>query len=260
MNRLTLCCVLLPLLTVTSPALASQPLETETARTPHKGVFQFESTYEIQTSSEGQERAAPMGLEYGLLDNLELLVEPVLYTSIRPKGGAVVNGIGDLETTLTYRFLPESEGHPAFAVAGEVKLPTAKNRLIGTGKTDYAAYIIASKRIGRTDVHGDLGYTVVGKMPGVSLKNTLNFATAAEYHLSQRTDLVAEFLANSASTSTPEGGGAGGIITAEASGGELVGMVGGRWKATPLLSLALGVTYDNNNALLVRPGVTFEWK
>lgn len=260
MNRLILSCVLLTLLAATSPALSSQPLETETARTPHKGVFQFESTYEIQTSSEGKEVATPMGLEYGLRDNLELLVEPVLYTSIRPKGGTAINGMGDLETTLTYRFLTETGGRPAFAVAGEVKLPTAKDRLIGTGKTDYAAYIIASKRIGRTDVHGDLGYAIIGRPAGVSLNNVVNFATAAEYHVSPRADLVAEFLASTASISTPEGGDSGTGVNAELSGGELVGMIGGRWKATPILTLAMGITYDNNNALLIRPGLTLKWQ
>ena len=39
-----------------------------------------------QTSSEGTEAAAPLLVEYGLAKRLELVIEPILYTAIRPEG------------------------------------------------------------------------------------------------------------------------------------------------------------------------------
>jgi len=147
-------------------ALASQPLETETARLPAAGSFVMESTAEYQSSDEGTESALPFAFEYGLTDRLELLVEPVAYTRISPKGAPGASGIGDIETTLTYRFHDESEHAPALAMALEVKIPTAHDELIGTGKTDYAGYLIASKRVGRTDLHFNLSYAAVGQANG----------------------------------------------------------------------------------------------
>jgi len=67
---------------------------------------------------------------------------------------------------------------------GELKLPTAHNRLIGTGKTDFTAWAIASKRFGRIDLHGNLEYTIVGKPAGTHLKNIIDYALAEEFHLS----------------------------------------------------------------------------
>ncbi len=60
-------------------------LETETARPLGRGVFEVSGNFEYQTSSEGREAAVPFAAEYGLTDRLELLVEPVAWTAIRPK-------------------------------------------------------------------------------------------------------------------------------------------------------------------------------
>ena len=38
---------------------------------------------------------------------------------------------------------------PGLALAAEVKLPTARNTRIGTGKTDYNVSLLASKRTAR---------------------------------------------------------------------------------------------------------------
>ena len=96
-------------LCVALPTRASQPLETETARLPEAGALEFESTVECQTSSDGQELAIPLALTYGITDRLEFLVEPVLYTRIMPDQGSTETGIGDVETTLTWRLNNETE-------------------------------------------------------------------------------------------------------------------------------------------------------
>lgn len=44
----------------------------------------------------------------------------------------------------------------AAAFAAELKFPTAKSRLIGTGQTDRAGYLILRKRFGALDTHLNL--------------------------------------------------------------------------------------------------------
>ena len=136
---------------------AQQPLETETARLPKKGSVEIQTAFEYQTSKEGTERALPFAFEYGITDKFSVLVEPVFYTAIRPKTGTQATGIGDLEVTLEYRFAREKGRRPALAFAGEVKAPTARNILIGSGQTDFTGYMIASKRLGKFDTHANLG-------------------------------------------------------------------------------------------------------
>ncbi len=238
---------------------AAQPLETESARILEKGKVELESTFEYQTSSEGRETAFPMLIEYGIVRRLDLAVEPVAGTDIHPKIGRRARGAGDLEATLTYLIGAETAKRPAIAFAAEAKFPTAKDRLIGSGKTDFAGYIIASRRFSNYDIHVNIGYTVLGKPKGVTLNNIFSFALAAEYHISPRWDWVAEGFANTmAAPGLGEGSSTRTLTeqTAELAGGEAFAMLGARWHVSHGISLAFGVVYDNNNAILFRPGIT----
>ncbi len=242
-----------------SPApVHAQILETETARPLGKGGLEIGSNFEYQFSSEGHELALPFAIEYGLTDRLELLVEPVAYTAIRPRVGPRATGGGDLETTVTYLVMQETGGAPAVALAGEIKFPTTNNTLIGTGKTDFAAYLIGSKRFGRLDTHADLGYTVVGRPRGTQLKNIFNFAFGWERQLGSASELFGELLANTAAAggTEPTGPQPPGTITPEAPSGELVASIGVARYVIPSLRMALGLSVDNTGAVLVRPGFT----
>jgi hypothetical protein len=248
-------------LTIVLTLGASQPLETETARPLPKGMFKFEAAYELQRSTEGTERAFPAVIEYGITDRTEIAIEPVFGTSIRPKGAPAATGPGDIEVTLTHLFLPERGAMPAFAMAAEVKIPTANNTLIGTGRTDYAVYGIASKRLGRANVHGNLGYTVVGSPRGAQLNNIISYAVAEEFAVSPKFTLLGEILGNTSSTGDASEGQPGNTPTvpAEAAGAETVGLVGFRYSIRPSLFFALGVGYDNKHAFLIRPGITYRF-
>jgi hypothetical protein len=252
MRRLALGIVLL-----SSPLLASQPLETESARILPAGAVKVEATTELQTSSDGRERAFPLAIEYGLASRLELAVEPVPRTIIAPKIGRRASGPGDLEVTLTWRAIDEAQYRPALAVAGEVKLPTAKDVLIGTGKRDYTVLAIASKRAGRLDTHVNLGYTIVGSPPGVQLRNLIDYAIAQEIHVTPRLDVVAEILGNTSSTG--EVGEQPASVTPEAAGGERSALAGIRFAVLPKVWVAAGVSYDSNHAFLLRTGITFRF-
>ena len=239
---------------------AQQPLETETARPLKAGAVELHAAFEYQTSKEGKEYAVPIAFEYGITNRLSLLVEPVFYTGIHPKIGRRANSFGDLEATASYLVLQEKRFLPALAIAGEVKVPTARNILIGTQKADYTGYLFASKRYGKYETHANFGYTIVGQPSGVELKNIYILALAEEYHLNKRFDLLGEVLAN---TSSLKGEGVDSnepSVTPEATGGEVVGTIGFRYYIRSRVAFSLGVTYDNNHALLFRPGLSFYFK
>lgn len=246
---------------------AAQVLETETARLRLQGAVQGGFNYEFQTSSEGRESALPFLFEYGVTDRLELAVEPVAATRIRPNVGPSAAGFGDTELTLTYLAHRESSSLPALAFAGEIKFATARNSLIGTGEPDYAAYLIASKRFGKLDTHFNATYTFVGQPPGPEvsgsrLSNTIGGALAGMYTAGKRFRIYGEVLG----TTSASGGGAEaptsltGTLPPEAAGEELVGTLGAGVYVNAKLFISLGVSYDNNHAVLFRPGITFRSK
>jgi hypothetical protein len=245
------------LCTLAPAASRAQMLETETARLLRRGQSKIEMSYEFQRSGEGTESALPFAVEYGLTNRLEILAEPVPYTAIRPKVGRHAVGPGDLEATLTYLVRREGGSVPALAVAGEVKFPTARNDLIGTGKTDYAFFAIGTKRNGRLQMHANASYTVVGKPAGASLRNVWGGALAVEFFTMPNLEFFGEALGSTASAPEGEGGDSGnpGVLVPEAASGEAVGTVGAAYRFGPRARVSLGVSYDNTHALQLRPGV-----
>ena len=233
--------------------LHAQALETEDARTLPAGRVVVGYNFEFQTSSAGREIAVPFSGEIGLSNRLEFLIEPVPYTSIRPKGGKHVTGAGDMEATLIGLLAEERGSRPAIALGAEVKFPTARKNLIGTGKTDFAGYLILSKHLGRRwDSHFNAGYTVQGKPAGASVGNLLSAALAVQYRLSPTTELFSEVLANTTTgASGPEN-----VLNPEVAGGEVFGSVGVGHNFTDALFGSVSLTYDNSRAFLVRSGFT----
>ena len=234
---------------------AAQTLETETARLLPARFWKVGSAFEFQTSGEGTEAAMPFAIEYGLSNRLELLVEPVPYTAIRPNVGRHATGVGDVEATLTALVGHETKSAPAFAIAAEIKLPTAHDSLIGSGEPDYTGYLIASKRLGHIDTHVNLAYTFVGRQDNVQLNNIVSFGVAGVYHPRTELQLFGEILGNTGAIPGSETS-----TTPEVTGGELSGTLGmGRDIGRGVL-LYLAVSYDTNNAVLIRPGFTWRFQ
>jgi len=252
----------IPLLSVlwSSPALATLPLETESARIMPQGTLKLESAFEWQTSDQGREVGVPLVIEYAFTKDFELEVEPTPYTGIFPKIGPKSQGVGDTEATAIMRFIGEQGWVPNFALAGEVKFPTARDMNIGTGEFDSTWYLIISKRFfDRVDLHLNAGYTFVGSPPGVKLMNTFDYAAAIDFHATPKLDLLAEIIGNTTSLSNAENGGEVTGVTPEASGGETAGLLGVRYQILPGFFPSLGVTYDNQGAVLIRAGLTWKY-
>ena len=239
------------LLSLLPTTIHAQTLETETARFHPARSFQIASGFEQQFSVEGRESAVPVALEYALTNTWELLVEPVPYTAIRPKVGPRATGLGDLELTVIHGLWTETAGRPAIAIAAEVKVATAESRLIGTDKTDFTGYLIASRRFGALDLHGNLGYTVLGKPAGVTVSNLIDFALGGTVPLGPKGIVFAEVLGNTTAAGGPENSAA-----PEIAGGELSGTIGFGREVSRSLFLSLAASYDNTHAVMLRPGFT----
>ena len=233
-----------------SPAFARQPFETETARLPDQGHGDVQVEFEYATSDEGHDIAAPVVIEYGVTDRLKLVVEPDLYASTRSKGAKAVHGFGDTEVRLVYLVAQESASRPAFALGGEVKIPTGKKPELSSGKLDYRLFGIASKRLGRWDLHANLGYTLVGAPANENPPNEVDYSFAAEYQANARITLVAEVLG-----ATPIGGGPV-LPGAEADGTLITGLIGARYKLNNKADFSVGATYDSGSAVLFRTALT----
>jgi hypothetical protein len=237
----------------------AQVLETEESRPLARGRVELGGGVEFQTAKEGNETAVPLALEYGLTERFTLLLEPVFFTAIRPTSGARATGLGDLEVTAFYHLMSERGAAPSISLAGEIKIPTARNALIGTGQTDFTPYLIASKTTGRFFTSANLSYTFIGKPPGTSASNLFNYAIGTIFSASARHILYAEVFGNTSALGggeTPEVP-AVNATTAELSGGETVGAVGYGYYVSPGVLGSIGVSYDNNKAILFRPGL--EW-
>ena len=239
-----------------APAFAGQPLETETARLAPRGTLAAEFGMERQGSRDGSELAIPLAVEYSLLDRCELLVEPVAYSNIRDPHRSLASGAGDLEVTAIALAAGEGRLLPALALAGEVKLPTARSHLIGSGQTDYTAYLVLSKRLSPWDLHANAGYTVIGQPPGVATQNVYSFALAAERRFG-RFEAVGEVVGNTAALAENQPTASGeSAMAPEIGSEELLATLGGRYRLTEAAALTLGLSVDNNHAFQVHPGLT----
>ena len=122
--------------------------------------------YDIGVSSSFVRLDAPDGVR--LIDGVP--------TPITPGGPPLKeSGIGD--TVVRSRFYmvndpgPESST-PSITPFVKLKIPTASaDRGLGTGKTDFGFGVEIDKDFGPAFLFGDLGYTVVGKILGLPLRN-----------------------------------------------------------------------------------------
>ena len=101
------------------------------------------------------------------------------------------SGIGD--TIIRSRFFVWENvdtNWPSVTPFVRVKIPTAREELgLGTGKTDVGVGIEVDKRLHQLFVFGDVGYTVVGKVPGLDLRNRTTAGFGVGKDLSESTTI-----------------------------------------------------------------------
>lgn len=107
-------------------------------------------------------------------------------------GGGERGGIGDVILRTKYNFLRNQPAWPDLAIVGEVKLPSGDaDDLLGTGETNVAALLVASRSFGPLTPHVNLGFewTTEG-----SEENNLRYVAGVDARVHPRLTLALDVL------------------------------------------------------------------
>ncbi len=107
--------------------------------------------------------------------------------SVRTPVRVTEKGLGDVILQGRYYILDERDVLPTVALTARVKAPTAAaDKGLGTGEWDEGVGAEISKRFaGRWVGFFDLGYTVIGKPAGVTLRNQWNYDVGLGYNFTK---------------------------------------------------------------------------
>ncbi len=224
------------------PLHADTVLETETAELGRKGEGLFSFSVQFEKDKDGNTTQFTLTqLEYALSDRAEILIEPFFQEWDQPKGAKRFHGAGDLEITPSYMIVLEKPYIPAIVLAFKLKVPTARNRDIGTGKYDYLPYIIFGKTYGKWVFNVNIGYNfITSPSKDEHLNNQFIYDFSVERKITDKWSIFAEVFANSSPASGSRGTFSGAIATEYQFGNHFNAFV--------------SVGYDTDRLFNVRPG------
>jgi len=209
-RRLSSLSLLAPLLASALCAAATQAhadlvLETETAQLGKQGEFNLSNALQSEQDSDGRALLTETQYEYAIDDRTEILIEPFFYEWDSPKTGAHQSGVGDVEVTLSHIVIAETDMRPAIVLAQKIKVPTATNDAIGSGKVDAQSYVIIGKSWGDTNLNINLGYEYIGKVAGDDLKDQGVWDVSLDFPIAEKTTLFVEGFGNTAAAKGESG-------------------------------------------------------
>jgi hypothetical protein len=154
---------------IAMPAFAAYPLITDDSDTQGKGNFQIEvngeTGFDKETDAAGvqmkvRDSALATILSYGTGKDVDLVVGVLYRDYIVKENGekvAAESGYSDVVVEVKWRFL-EKDGF-ALAIKPGVILPSGNDQKgLGSGKTGYGAFLIASKELEPLTVLVNIGY------------------------------------------------------------------------------------------------------
>jgi hypothetical protein len=230
------------------PLHADTVLETETAELGKKGDMFISNSVQFEKDKDGNRTIFTLTqYEVGLTDRAELLIEPFFQEWSKPKDGKSFRGMGDLEITPSYMIVLDDEKSwvPAVVLAFKVKVPTAKNREIGTGKFDYYPYVIVGKKFGHWILNANFGYDIIASPAGEKLSNQFIYDLSVEREITNKWSVFAEVFANTKPTAGEKGTFSGAIAT--------------EYKFTKHFNAFVSVGYDTDRLFNVRPGFNIDF-
>lgn len=140
--------------------------------------------------SAGWTGASPLiELDYGAFSNTQIsLIAPLAFSA--PEDGANHAGFGDLQLSVKYRFLAESDWFPQVAVFPQINIPTGNHtRDLGAGETVAFFPVWLQKGFGKWTVSGGGGYWV---NPGIGNRNWWFSGLLLQRTISERLTVGAE--------------------------------------------------------------------
>ena len=241
----------------------AQVMETEDGKALEHRQFMGEFSGGYETSADEKVLTFPLNAGYGISERITLELEPTLLTSINLVGDTNETGIGDFETKLFFRITDEKKAIPSLAIAGDFKIPIAKNKYIGTGKADFTPIFIAGKTFGRFSTYINLRYTFIGKPQGIPVNNFGTYDGAVVYTSANDNFLFAEVYGSTSAIrhidSTDLTLPSKSILeNSEFSGGETVFSLGYGYHIHNGIVLSMAVSYSNTNSLLLSAGIAVE--
>ena len=231
-------------------------LETESAHLAPPGALTLSVGLEREVALHRSQSNVPFALEYSVNRRLGLVVEPVVYSRLRVGKRTIQSGTGDVEVGAILLPLPRPIGNTTVAVATEVKLPSAADEALGTGRSDVSMSLVLSRKDAKFDSHLNLGYTIVGAPPGLATDNVLSFGVATVRAFT-RFDLVAEVFGHTPALTDGPSPGAGTTLLADLAAGQLAGTLGLRYRIGDHSAISFGLSYDNDHVFSAQPGLTF---
>jgi Putative MetA-pathway of phenol degradation len=206
---------------------------------------------------EDHEFELPLLLEWSPTKKLELSAE-IAYARVELDDGRRIGGFKDLEVAAVYELVAARRDRPSFAIELDIKVPTAANSELGTGKPDFTIGGILSREYLHWDAQLAAGYTFVGSPTGERLSNSYELALGGEWHPKPRLDAFAEVVVSNGGSS--KGGfGLGGNIPSTDGGFEAELTVGVAERLTPHFKLEQGLTYSSGSTLLFVLGWEYDF-
>ncbi len=237
------------ILTLTASLLhADLVLETETAELGKKGDSLISTALQFEREKDGGTVYLTVNqYEYALADRAEILIEPFFYEWDKPKDGPAFSGVGDLEITPSYMMVLDDPNSwiPAAIAAFKLKVPTATNRDIGTGKFDYQPYIILGKKIGPWVCNANLGYDFVTSPKGDPLRDQLIWDLSIQRDVTKNLTLFAEIFSNSS--------------PAKGQSGTFSGAIAAEYKINEHFNVLTSLGYDTDHMITLRSGFNIEF-
>ncbi len=172
-------------------SFAAHPLITDDTGTQGKGRFQLElnAEYKVEKEDGSTEKVFDFTptLSYGIAETLDLVIG-LPYQQIKIDSFKE-NGLGDLEVQAKWRFY-EKDGL-SLALKPGISFPTGdEDKGLGTGKTSYSLFFIATKELKPVNVHLNLGY-IRNENKFDERKNIWHASFAGEMEVSEKLKLVA---------------------------------------------------------------------
>ncbi len=230
------------------PLRADTVLETETAELGAKGTGLVSNSVQFEKGRDGKTAFTLTQFEYGITDRCEILIEPFFHEWSRPKDGPSFHGMGDIEITPSYMIVLDKKESwvPAIVLAFKVKVPTARNPDIGSGRWDYYPYVIVGKKFGDWILNANFGVNFVGRAKDdATTRNQFIYDFSVERVITENWSLFAEVFANSK--------------PAEGEKGTFSGALATEYKFTKMFNAFVSVGYDTDHLFNVRPGFNFEF-
>ena len=169
----------------------NRPIAMEDAYAIPKGEIGIESGVRFNDRRAGRTRIVfQPQIIYGAFDNAQIEIQSDLATDPTTVVGA--NKSGDLHLGLLYNLNTETLRLPAFAVRGEIELPTG----VDSRGVDTQLTGILTRSFSRWRVHVNAGYTLLGSPQGQERPGTYRALVAVSYPLGYPTRFRETFIAD----------------------------------------------------------------